>query len=164
MKVKNPSTGNFEEVYVKALDGLPVGTEVDFDGTSTDIPVGWEQVSGKSQIVYELYNDTTGGTSILLSDSVANYDYIEITYKETTSNKSFISQKIPTSETSTVLSYYELPSSASGNIRYFGASFNISGTSISLGSNYGFATVNGSDSVHYENRIKIMRVIGYKEV
>lgn len=44
MKVKNPSTGNFEEVYVKALDSLPVGTEVDFTGSASDIPVGWEQI------------------------------------------------------------------------------------------------------------------------
>lgn len=43
MKVKNPSTGNFEEVYVKALDSLPVGTEVDFTGSASDIPAGWEQ-------------------------------------------------------------------------------------------------------------------------
>ena len=44
MKVKNPSTGNFEEVYVKALDSLPVGTEVDFTGSASDIPAGWEQI------------------------------------------------------------------------------------------------------------------------
>ena len=45
MKVKNPSTGNFEEVYIKALDSLPVGTEVDFAGSASDIPVGWEQTN-----------------------------------------------------------------------------------------------------------------------
>ena len=44
MKAKNPSTGNFEEVYVKALDSLPVGSEIDFTGSASAIPVGWEQV------------------------------------------------------------------------------------------------------------------------
>lgn len=48
MKAKNPSTGNFEEVYVKALDSLPVGTEIDFTGSASDIPVGWEQVDSYS--------------------------------------------------------------------------------------------------------------------
>lgn len=48
MKVKNPSTGNFEEVYVKALDSLPVGAEIDFTGSASDIPVGWEQVDDYS--------------------------------------------------------------------------------------------------------------------
>ena len=44
MKARNPSTGNLEEVYVKALDSLPVGTELDFNGSVSDIPIGWEQV------------------------------------------------------------------------------------------------------------------------
>ena len=50
MKAKNPTTGNFEEIYVKALDSLPVGTEVDFDGTSADIPIGWEQVDSVEEL------------------------------------------------------------------------------------------------------------------
>lgn len=45
MKARNPSTGNLETVYVKALDSMPVGTEVDFDGNISDIPAGWEQVT-----------------------------------------------------------------------------------------------------------------------
>lgn len=50
MKVKNPSTGNFEEVYVKALDSLPVGSEIDFTGNASDIPAGWEQSSGSQDM------------------------------------------------------------------------------------------------------------------
>ena len=41
MKALNPSTGNLEEVYVRALDGMPVGTIVDYDGQASDIPTGW---------------------------------------------------------------------------------------------------------------------------
>lgn len=48
MKARNPSTGTLETVYVKALDSMPVGTEVDFDGTSADIPTGWEQITDPS--------------------------------------------------------------------------------------------------------------------
>ena len=50
MKVKNPNTGNFEEVYVKALDSLPVGSEIDFTGSASDIPAGWEQSSGSQDM------------------------------------------------------------------------------------------------------------------
>ncbi len=53
MKALNPNTGNLEKVYVKALDSMPVGAEIDFDGQSSDIPVGWEQVANTTpQIVY----------------------------------------------------------------------------------------------------------------
>ena len=44
MKALNPNTGNLESVYVKALDSMPVGAEISFDGQVSDIPVGWEQV------------------------------------------------------------------------------------------------------------------------
>ena len=59
MKVLNPNTGQFEEVYVKALDSLPVGTEIDFDGAVSDIPTGWEQVD-----VYSTTEVKTGDTWI----------------------------------------------------------------------------------------------------
>lgn len=41
-RVKDPNTGQFKEIYVKALDSLPVGTIVDYDGQASDIPTGWE--------------------------------------------------------------------------------------------------------------------------
>lgn len=44
MKARNPSTGNLETVYVKALDSMPVGSIVDFTGSSADVPAGWEEV------------------------------------------------------------------------------------------------------------------------
>ena len=88
MKARNPNTGNFEKLYVKALDSMPIGTEVDFNGQASDIPVGWEQVSGKNYTAFELYNNSTGvGTgTINLSDSITNYDYIEIFYKSNDAN------------------------------------------------------------------------------
>ena len=45
MRAKDKTTGQFKKVYVKALDSMPVGSELDFDGNSADIPVGWEEVS-----------------------------------------------------------------------------------------------------------------------
>lgn len=46
MKARNPSTGTLETVYVKALDSMPVGTIVDYDGDT--IPTGWEEVNDYS--------------------------------------------------------------------------------------------------------------------
>ena len=34
MKARNPNTGNFEKLYVKALDSLPVGASVEYAGTT----------------------------------------------------------------------------------------------------------------------------------
>jgi hypothetical protein len=44
MGVRVKDNGQFKEIYVKALDSLPVGAEIDFDGDSADIPDGWELV------------------------------------------------------------------------------------------------------------------------
>lgn len=41
MKYKN-ELGEWVTINVRALDSLPVGTELEYDGT--DIPVGWEQI------------------------------------------------------------------------------------------------------------------------
>ena len=50
MKALNPNTGNLETVYVKAIDSLPVGTTVEYTGQASDIPAGWEAVSGQNKI------------------------------------------------------------------------------------------------------------------
>lgn len=42
MKYRDPDTGEFKDITVKASDTLPIGTEVDYDGT--EVPSGWEQV------------------------------------------------------------------------------------------------------------------------
>lgn len=44
MKARNPNTGTLETVYVKALDSMPVGSVVEFTGSSADVPAGWEEV------------------------------------------------------------------------------------------------------------------------
>ena len=86
MKVKNPSTGNFEEVYVKALDSLPVGSEIDFTGSASDIPAGWEQVDTPINIItayldsnYTIVNNSTTEyiKNFVLKDSVGTKLTIE---------------------------------------------------------------------------------------
>jgi hypothetical protein len=85
MKVKNPSTGNFEEVYVKALDSLPVGTEVDFTGSASDIPAGWEQVDSPVNIITCTQNAsvTTGNNTY---DKITLVEYEKIGNKLSISN------------------------------------------------------------------------------
>ena len=46
MKARNPNTGTLETVYVKALDSMPVGSQVEFTGNT--IPAGWEEVNDYS--------------------------------------------------------------------------------------------------------------------
>lgn len=47
MKFRDPETGEFKELYTKAADTLPVGTEVDFDGT--EVPTGWEEIYDENE-------------------------------------------------------------------------------------------------------------------
>lgn len=49
MKAKDKTTGQFKKVYVKAMDALPVGTELDFDGSLADLPEGWVQVENPEE-------------------------------------------------------------------------------------------------------------------
>ena len=83
MKARNPSTGTLETVYVKALDSMPVGTEVDFDGTSADIPIGWEQVNNvlydRTGVQGPNYNKTDGlKGSESLSIDMSSYKRIKV--------------------------------------------------------------------------------------
>ena len=68
-----------------AGDSLPVGTEIDFDGTSQDIPTGWTQVSPTQQILWTNPDPTQAivqDTNITLSSS--NYDVLEIFFQQRT--------------------------------------------------------------------------------
>lgn len=62
MKALNPSTGNLEEVYVKALDGMPVGSQVEFTGST--IPTGWEEVNDYSTTEMDTGKKWTDGKTI----------------------------------------------------------------------------------------------------
>ena len=49
MKALNPSTGNFEDIYVKALDSLPVGVILSFPTTSSaELPNGYMFCDGSA--------------------------------------------------------------------------------------------------------------------
>lgn len=42
MKYRANASDTWHKIKIKALDGMPVGTIVDYDGQASDIPTGWE--------------------------------------------------------------------------------------------------------------------------
>lgn len=80
MKARNPNTGNFEKLYVKALDSMPVGTEVDFNGQASDIPVGWEEVDSNANILWTNSNPTNSFGSQNITIVNKDYDMVEVVY------------------------------------------------------------------------------------
>lgn len=72
-------------------DNLPVGVEMDFDGTSQDIPTGWQEISNITQILWTNSNPTQAiSETINITLSSSNYDMIEIYYIQTVSNQSLM--------------------------------------------------------------------------
>lgn len=57
---------------------LPVGTELDFDGASQDIPTGWEQVNNKEKILWTNEYPTQAMTQTNITLSSSDYDILEI--------------------------------------------------------------------------------------
>lgn len=98
MKYRNPETGQFEELYFKATDTLPIGTEVDYTGT--DIPWGWEEVSDPDPseiirirktdqqvgVVGNVVNDPSGSTKDTYSCNYLNTAFASISELEWGSN------------------------------------------------------------------------------
>ena len=136
---------------------LPVGSEIDYDGET--VPTGWEQVNEKTYVGKEIYNNSTGTTSsITLSESVNNYDFIEIYFRTNDGVKYRSSNKIyVTSENMTASLLYTYYVSET-YIKL--AIVNINGTSITFYKNVQIANWGSPASGNY---IYITKIIGYKE-
>lgn len=169
--MKYNDNGEYKDIYVKSFDTLPVGTEVDFDGDS--VPSGWEEVSGNTLVAYTLFNSTSGerGT-VTLSDSSANYDYIEIFYANNSGvNGSSVKVYNPNGKNvvlMTIQAYLDGTTAVKeirNNLR------TISGNTISnIADRSGFVELRGttvSGNVVTNNDVstglRILRVVGYKE-
>ena len=61
--MKYNDNGEYKDIYVKAFDTLPVGTEVDYDGSV--VPSGWTEVDGYS--AFEVTKDDTYVQNIINS-------------------------------------------------------------------------------------------------
>lgn len=113
---------------------------------------------------YELYNSTTGGTTgdVTLSDSSANYDYMEIYFRSNDGTDNVGSQKVyqPNGKT-TYLLYWFLFDGGTNNTYAKIKKVNISGTSISVAS-YAEINITNGTTASANDGIYITRVVGYK--
>lgn len=72
--MKYNDNGTYKDIYVKAIDTLPVGTEVDYTGST--VPAGWEEVD---DVIWENDSPSSAFTTqtLALDDT---YSKIEITF------------------------------------------------------------------------------------
>ena len=161
MKAKNPNTGNFENIYIKALDSMPVGTEVDFDGNSSDIPVGWEEVLNKV-VLYEDENGTLG--DITLSETAENFEYMDFIVYEQYTSLSTVFRAYKPNGNYVILS--QIRTDTVGTCRILVRTISVNGTNITnFGTRYSTTEIlAGQVNNTNTNNLKILKIIGYKEV
>lgn len=150
--MKYNDNGEYKDIYIKSFDTLPVGSEVDFDGDS--VPSGWEEVNN---VLY--YNANGSNSTITLSDSASNYDYLEIFYKD--SDNQYNSVKVFSPNNKKVF----LTSSTIYNnkIYYKMKVVGISNTSITNNSTSQMTCDTSGNTITTDNFIYICKVIGVKE-
>ena len=143
---------------------LPVGTEVDFDGTSADIPIGWEEVDGKSLVAYDLWDNpnptsTYGTTPISLETN--DCDYFQIIYATNLDETNEINSTglIPFGKRTRLFYCYTSNVGMGVGQRVILTSSN---TQLTLEGGY---QQTASNSLSSNNKICVpIKVIGYKEV
>lgn len=152
---------------LKSSDSVPIGIEVDYDGTT--IPNGWEEITSGGLLLkaYTLYQNGNGATGdITLSESAFNFSYIEIFYGTNVHNSTVSSVKIAMSGNNAQICDLSCHSySSNASILYEGSKrVNISGTTINAThSSYVTLTSGSTPTVSNGNVISIYKVVGYKE-
>lgn len=108
-----------------------------------------------------LYYNTSGTTgNVTLSETAANFDALEITYKDSSHNAYGYSKIYNPDGKTFWLNYAEFGTST-GQATLFGRSYSISGTTITASSSYGYMGLADSAATH-TNRFQIVRVDGIK--
>lgn len=111
-----------------------------------------------------LYNNNAGTSgNIQLSETSANFTYLEVFYKENGAN-SYSSTKIYNPNGKKISLFVVIQGSAGTNTQINSAVYTISGTTLTKAGNYGYGQLsNGTTSVASKtDRIVIERVIGYR--
>ena len=91
MKYKDPTTGEFKELKIRATDELPVGSEIDVDDNTT-IPAGWEQTDDviESGTGYVVIGDTLIIWGVKTASATAsNSTDITITFPKNFANTNY---------------------------------------------------------------------------
>jgi len=123
------------------------------------------EVDGKKVLTeYVLYNTIGSAATIILSDSVVNYSYIEIFYKLGTTNSVIGSKKVYLPNNSYVDLFSSDLAGDNTTLQSFTGIYNIVGNSIALFKGiYMYVTNTGGVGTSIgTNYINILRVVGYK--
>ncbi len=110
-----------------------------------------------------LYDNATGTTgNVTLSETSANFSYLEIFYKDESSNYSSVKVYSPNGKKISL----QTMKCATGSIQFYMKLVTISGTTISSGTADGYTQIfNAGSSAGYNNSLNyilITRVVGYK--
>ena len=144
---------------IKGGDTLPIGAMVEYNGTT--VPQGYEKVEDKVVTLYENTAGTTGNVS--LSKSIANYDYLDIMYGDSTRK---MVQRIATNSTTFNLSRQIVDNSK--NVFYRNTQYTLSSNSISVQYFNAYTIYSANNNIVFEtltsSGVTIYKVIGYKEV
>jgi hypothetical protein len=124
------------------------------------IYVDEEEWYSKPIVLYE--NSSGNSSNFTLSESIANYSFIEVEYR--LDNYTILkgsSKLIKNSNTSAIGSLSFVYGNGSNGLFFFGARLSITGTSATVDRNYSLnvATTGTTDQ---GNRIQVTRVLGYK--
>lgn len=91
--MKYKYNGQVYDVSIKALDSMPVGSIVEYDGQVSDIPAGWEQYDdGETIWTNSNPNNTFASQNITLD--MSNYEYIKIIYTYYTTSSTYLKEVV----------------------------------------------------------------------
>lgn len=167
---KLSSLDNIEDGETRKLGSSSGGQGVPTGGTSgqiltkksdTDYDTEWADING--QVLYD--NSTGTNETVTLSDSVANYDYLEIYFRTNDSTDYKSSTKVYSPNNALVPLSYPLVAVNGTAIYWKIKTVKVSGNSIfsSDGSRCAEATIKATTSISQKNYVYITKVIGYKD-
>ena len=144
--------------------GVPTGGttgQVLVKKTDTDYDTEWLDING--QVLYD--NSTGTNETVTLSDSAANYDYLEIYFRTNDSTDYKSSTKVYSPNNALVPLSYPLVAVNGTAIYWKIKTVKVSGNSIlsSDGNRYAESTIKATTSISQKNYVYITKVIGYHD-
>ena len=110
-------------------------------------------------VLYE--NEVGTSDNFTLSDSVANYKYIEVYVKQESYTGGYKHEKLEEPNGKKVMFNYERYETNPDRLQSFGLSVTFNGTAATVGDKFGFITGNQIYGTTAES-IKVVKVLGYK--
>ena len=155
-RYKDTSTGTWKKEYAMPIgDTLPIGSEVDYDGTT--VPYGWEEVDENPKVLWENPSPTSSfaAQTITLNDNISNYNYYEIIYRQTSGVGIYYSTgKIPSGQVCKMMLF--------AATMYTRTLQDISGTSCQVGNCANYTTYGSSTSTNVNDVCVPYQILGYK--